>query len=114
MAAEERKTYRKSLAEIYAKMREVHKEVIQEQYKLETYGMKEESETYKKAYPEKFKRYFFHLIKSLNGKPPGKMSNKQVYKQSKRLPTTFFVAGNPNQSYNKKIVMTASLAKRNV
>ena len=46
------------------------------QYKLETYGMKEESETYKKAYPDKFKRYFFHLIKSLNGKKPGAMTNK--------------------------------------
>jgi len=38
--------------------------------------MKEDSETYKKAYPDKFKRYFFHLIKSLNGKAPGKMTNK--------------------------------------
>ena len=93
MAQGERKTYRKSLAEIYAKMREKHPDVVQDQYKLETYGMKVDSETYKKAYPDKFKRYFFHLIKSLNGKAPGKMTNKQVYKQSKRLPTTFMVAG---------------------
>ena len=76
MAPEERKTYRKSLAEIYAKMRVDHKDVINEQYKLETYGMKKDSETYRKAYPEKFKRYFFHLIKSLNGKAPGMMTNK--------------------------------------
>ena len=53
-----------------------HKDIMDTQYKLETYGMKEESETYKKAYPDKFKRYFFHLIKSLNGKKPGAMTNK--------------------------------------
>ena len=76
--------------------------------------MKKNSETYKKAYPESFKRYFFHLIKTLNGKKPGKMRNAQVYKQSRRLPTTFMVAGNPNSTHNKKIVMTANLAKRNV
>lgn len=71
----QRKTYRKSLAEIYRKMSEKHDMVIKSEFKLETYGMKEDSETYKKAYPEKFKRYFFHLIKTLNGKPPGKMNN---------------------------------------
>jgi len=72
----ERKTYRKSLAEIYALMRTTHANIIAEQFKLETYGMKEESETYKKAYPDSFKRYFFRLIKTLSGKAPGKMSNK--------------------------------------
>ena len=46
-----------------------------------------------KMFPENFKLYFFHLIKTLNGKAPGKMSNRQVYKNSRRLPTTFMVAG---------------------
>lgn len=124
----QRKTYRKSLAEIYQKMAESHSMVVQEQFKLETYGMKEESETFKKAYPEKFKRYFFHLIKTLNGKAPGKMSNRQVYKNSRRLPTTFMVAGTSKRctihefgcpvepcayrTHNKKIVMTANLARK--
>ena len=72
----ERKTYRKSLAEIYAKMREIHPMVIAQHYKLETYGMKKDSETYNKAYPPKFKTYFMRLIKTLNGKAPGAMSNK--------------------------------------
>lgn len=110
----ERKTYRQSLAEIYAEMRQTHSNVVQEKFKLQTYGMQEGSETYKKAYPESFKRYFFHMIKTLNGKAPGKMSRTQAYKQSRRLPTTFMVAGNPNSSHNKKIVMTSNLAKRNV
>jgi len=34
MAPGERKTYRKSLAEIYSKMRELHVNVVAEQYKL--------------------------------------------------------------------------------
>jgi hypothetical protein len=75
-----------------------------------------------------FKRYFYHLIKTLNGKPPGKMSNMQVLKSSKRLPTSFMVAGTskrctihefscptepcPYRTHNKKIVMTAGLARR--
>lgn len=90
--------------------------------------MKEDSETMKKAYPDSFKRYFFRLIKTLNGKRPGRMSNKDVYKGAKRLPTTFMVAGTskrctihefscptepcPYRTHNKKIVMTANLARR--
>ena len=85
--------------------------MIEAQYKLETYGMKEDSETYKKAYPESFKRYFFRLIKTLNGKKPGKMDNMTVYKNSRRLPTTFMVAGSSG-THNKKILMTANLAKK--
>lgn len=91
--------------------------------------MKEGSETMKKAYPESFKRYFFRLIKTLNGKPVGKMTNKDVYKGAKRLPTTFMVAGTskrctihefscptnpcPYRTHNKKIVMTENLARKN-
>ena len=52
-------------------MKLAHPHVIQSQYKLQTYGMKEDSETMKKAFPESFKRYFFRLIKTLNGKRPG-------------------------------------------
>lgn len=168
----ERKTYRKSLAEIYQKMLELHPAVVNEQFKLQTYGMKqadrddeeklrqlearlkmigvkdteevkkkieekkkkveerrkEDEERLKKAYPENFKLYFFRLIKTLNGKAPGKMSNAQVYKNSRRLPTTFIVAGTskrctihefgcpeepcPFRTHNKKIVTTTNIAKR--
>ncbi len=119
-----------SLAEIYTEMRQKHPIIIQEEFKLETYGMKAYSETYKKAYPDKFKRHFFHLIKTLNGKPAGKMTAKQVNKNARRLPTTFMVAGTskrctihefscpsepcPYRTHNKKIVMTASLARKEV
>ena len=94
-------------------MKAAHAHVIESQYKLLTYGMKEDSETMKKAYPESFKRHFFRLIKTLNGKKPGNMSNKEVYKGAKRLPTTFMVAGNAH-THNKKIVMTANLARKQV
>ena len=66
--------------------------------------------SFKKDYPENFKRYFFRLIKTLNGRKPGKMKNIDVYKGARRLPTTFMVAGNAN-THNKKIMMTAALAK---
>ena len=67
-----------------------------------------------KAYPENFKRYFFRLIKTLNGKRPGAMSIKDAYKGAKRLPTTFMVAGGSLQStHNKKIVMTHNMARKN-
>ena len=71
--------------------------------------MKEDSETYKKAYPESFKRYFFRLIKTLSSKKAGAMKNAQVYKNSRVLPTTFMVGGapDPRRTFNKKIVMTA-------
>ncbi len=129
-ASGQRKTVRMSLAEIYTEMRQKHPIIIQDEFKLETYGMKEDSETYKKAYPDKFKRHFFHLIKTLNGKPAGKMTAKQVNKNARRLPTTFMVAGTskrctiheyscpsepcPYRTHNKKIVMTASLASKEV
>ena len=103
--------------------------VIEKSYKLSTYGMKEGSETMQKAYPESFKRYFFRLIKTLNGKRPGKMTTREVYKGARRLPTTFMVAGTskrctihefscpeevcPYRTHNKKIVMTANLARKN-
>ena len=124
----QRKTYRKSLAEIYKKMSEKHPDVIAEHYKLETYGMKEGSETMKKAFPYSFKRYFFLLIRTLNGKAPGKMTNKQVYTNSRRLPTTFMVAGTskrctihpytcpedpcPYRTNNKKVVMSHNLSRK--
>lgn len=82
----------------------------------------------KKAFPESFKRYFFRLIKTLNGKRPGQMKNMEVYKGARRLPTTFMVAGTskrctihevscpedpcPYRTHNKKIVMTANLARK--
>ena len=90
-------------------MRTEHRLIIEQQFKLETYGMKEDSETYKKAYPESFKRYFFRLIKTLSSKKAGSMKNAQVYKNSRVLPTTFMVGGapDPRRTFNKKIVMTA-------
>ena len=70
--------------------------------------MKEDSETYTKAYPESFKSYFFRLIKTLSSKKAGSMKNAQVYKNSKALPTTFMVgaAPDPRHTFNKKLEKT--------
>lgn len=128
----ERKTTRKSLAEIYKKMKEVHPRVIEQHYRIPTYKLEEKDLTFKSFkldYPDNFKRYFFRLIKTLNGKKPGAMKNMEVYRGARRLPTTFMVAGTskrctihefgcpeedcPHRTHNKKIVMTSNLAKKN-
>ena len=113
-------------------MKEKHPLVVQElhgkQFSLQTYGVKDGSETMEKAYPHSFKRDFLRLVKTLNGKRAGAMSTKEVYKGAKRLPTTFMVAGTskrctihevscptepcPYRTHNKKIVLTHNLARK--
>lgn len=113
-------------------MKELHPRIIDQQYPIPTYKLEETDLTYKsfkKDYPDNFKRYFFRLIKTLNSKKPGKMKNIEVYKGARRLPTTFMVAGTSKRctihdvscptedcqyrTNNKKILMTANLARRN-
>ena len=87
----ERKTVRKSLADIYSSFKVKHAEVINEYYKLKTAAYSEEElKRYEdnkvpvdldapplldanKQYPEKFKRYFMRLIKSMAGHNKGKI-----------------------------------------
>ena len=58
-----------------------------------------------KIVPDAFKRDFFRLIKLLSSKKAGRMTVHEVKKGSRRLPTTFMVAGNAT-SHNKKILLT--------
>ena len=86
---------------------------MKSKYPVNTVGMVEDEETRKKVFPDNFKRDFFRLIKLLSAKKPGKMKISEIKKGSRRVPTTFMVAGLAN-SYNKKIVMTRTLAALNV
>lgn len=37
-------------------------------FRMSTYGMDENTETFKKAYPKTFQRYFFRWIKAITSK----------------------------------------------
>ena len=76
--------------------------------------MVKDPETRKKVVPDNFKRDFFRLFKTLSAKKPGAVVKyHEVKKGMKRLPTTFMVAGLAN-SFNKKILMTKTLAASRV
>ena len=62
-----------------------------------------------KLFPDNFRREFFRLIKVMSSKKSGKMAVKEVKRASRKMPTTFMVAGLVN-SHNKKILMTRTLA----
>ena len=59
-----------------------------------------------KIVPDAFKRDFFRLVKLLGSKKGGRMTVKEVKKGSRRLSTTFMVAGNA-AGHNKKILLTS-------
>ena len=65
-------------------------------YPVNLTGMVENEETRKKVFPDKFRTDFFRLIKLLSAKKPGTMTDKEIKRGSRRLPTTFLVAGLAN------------------
>ena len=86
---------------------------MEAKYPVDLTGMAENEESRKKVFPNNFKNDFFRLIRVLSAKKPGHMTDKEIKRGSRRLPTTFMVAGLAN-SYNKRIVMTKTLAARRV
>ena len=70
--------------------------------------MAENEESRKKVFPDNFKRDFFKLYRVLNSKKAGTMTDKEIKRGSRRLPTTFMVAGLAN-SYNRRIATTRTL-----
>jgi len=51
-----------------------------------TYGMKENSETMKKAFPDTFARYFFRWVKAMSDKKGTGLSLRELRKRFKKLP----------------------------
>jgi len=87
--------------------------------------MNEDSETYKKSYPESFVRYFFRFVKSIGVKRGNKLSLAQVKRRIKKIPPAFIISAGvkrclmheitcptedcPYITMNKKIIMSRKL-----
>ena len=69
-----RETLRNSLAKIYQKMLLSHGPYMKANFRLLSYGMDEKSETFKKSFPDSFKRYFFRLVKAMTDRKGAKLS----------------------------------------
>lgn len=63
-----RKTMRQALTEIYQRMLLAHGPYVKANFPMLSYGMKEGSETMKKACPDTFARYFFRYVKCISDK----------------------------------------------
>jgi len=117
---------RKSLADIYQKMLKEHPNVMKKDFKLDSYGMDENSETFKKLFPDTFKRRFMRLCDSVGDPRKARRTEfKKVKKQFKTMPPNFIISAGlkrctmhdtscpvepcPYISANKKIVMIRSL-----
>ena len=101
---EEQKEDQEDLKEGQKKVKKGDKkqQAIQDSFNEEVYKRE-------KIVPDSFKREFLRLLRILSSKKSGRMTVKEVKKGSRRLPTTFMVAGLAN-SHNKKILLTKKLA----
>lgn len=75
-----------------------HADVMKKKFPFLTYGTKEDSETAKKAFPDKFKIYFFRVVKSIGTSKRGKGGGKQVNagrvrNKFKKMPPMFLIGG---------------------
>ena len=86
-----------------AKSGDKKQQIIQDSFNEEVYKRE-------KIVPDSFKREFLRLLRILSSKKSGRMTITEVKKGSRRLPTTFMVAGLAN-SHNKKILLTNKLAQ---
>lgn len=115
-------TMRQSLAGIYQRMLATHESYVKSNFPMLTYGMKENSETMKKAYPDTFARLFFRYVKAISDKKGTGLKLSEVHKRFKNLPAAFIISAGkkrctmhdiscptqdcPYITNNKKIVMT--------
>lgn len=88
-----RVTLRQSLADIYQRLLKTHEAYVKANFRLLSYGQNEESETFKKSYPDSFQRYFFRYVKAISDKRGSKMGLQQIKRRFKKLPTAFLVSG---------------------
>jgi hypothetical protein len=58
-----------------------HGPYVKANFRMISYGMDEQSETFKKSYPDTFVRYFFRFVKALQGKRGGAIDFKKAKKR---------------------------------
>ena len=99
-----------------------HESYVKSNFPMLTYGMKENSETMKKAYPDTFARLFFRYVKAISDKKGTGLKLNEVHKRFKNLPAAFMISAGkkrctmhdiscptqdcPYVTNNKKIVMS--------
>jgi hypothetical protein len=83
---------RQQLAEIYQKLLKEHEAYVKANFRMLSYGMKVDSETYKKSYPDSFVRYFFRFVKSIGAKRGNKLNLAQVKRRIKSIPPAFIIS----------------------
>lgn len=118
---------RQALASIYQRMLAKHASYVKSNFPMITYGMKNNSETMKKAYPDTFGRYFFRYVKAISDKKGTGISLADVKKRFKKLPAAFIIPAGKKRctmhdiscptedceylTANKKIILTSKVQK---
>jgi len=82
----EQTTVRVFVSKVFHEMVEKFQEISKERFPHVTYGTKKDSETFKKSYPQSFKTYFFHLVKS-------HFKQQRGIKRMRNPAPTFIIAG---------------------
>jgi len=120
-------TMRQALATIYQNMLAKHPSYVKTNFRMLTYGMKENSETMKKAYPDTFARFFFRYVKAISDKKGTGLKLNDIKKRFKKLPAAFIITAGKKRctmhdiscptedceyvTANKKIIMTSKVQK---
>jgi hypothetical protein len=73
-------------------MLKTHQAYVSTNFRMLTYGIKQESETMKKAYPDTFGRFFFRYVKAISDKKGTGLSLRDVKKRFKALPAAFIIS----------------------
>ena len=113
-------TVRLFVSDVYHKMVKEFKGLATERFPHTSYGTKKGSETWKKSYPQSFKTYFFHLVKSY-------FKQKKGLKRMKNPAPTFLLSGGKRciihdgqacpqdcgyATFNKKVVLKTAAVKQ--
>lgn len=65
---------RSCLAKSYQKLLAEHPAYVKANYRLLSYGMNEESDTFRKSFPSGFKRIFFRVLKAVSDRKGPRLS----------------------------------------
>jgi hypothetical protein len=77
-----------------------HGAFVKSNFPMLTYGMKDNSETMKKAFPDTFARYFFRYVKAISDKKGTGISLSDARKRFKKLPAAFIIPAGKPRSQN--------------
>jgi len=90
----EKKTLRTVLAENFQKLIAKYDKMALERFPHTAYGQKKDSDTYKKSFPQSYKRYFFKLVKNI-------ISDKKGKKTINKRPVSLLMTAGAKQSTTK-------------